>query len=401
MNLIFYLQQNGIKRMMEVIWQYKIDLVLQQIMKPFLQNKSLRDIIMIESHNDFDSNGGVFYDYLIRNNYNKKYKIVWLLKHPKNKPNKLPENVECVPLHSPSFKKNYYLFIAKYILCCNDMLEPKSKNQISVYLTHGAISIKNVKGKIFLPNGISYCLCPSKYLEPILADQYMLPYPNNIMKVLGFPVHDILYDESEGDLKKVTTHNYSKVILWMPTFRQLNDRRRTDLDLELPIGIPIVKDEKEYKELNKYLRNNNILLIIKIHPMQDLTKIKIKAMSNITILDGKSVKKFEVDNYRLMKNADAMISDYSSVANDFLHLDRPIAYTLDDIKNYNLGFIVSDPKELMAGTFINTTNELIEFIDNVNNDIDEYKKERKALLDKLFDYQDGNSCKRLALFLNL
>ena len=34
-------------------------------------NKPMQDVIIIESHNDFDSNGGAFYDYLIANNYNK------------------------------------------------------------------------------------------------------------------------------------------------------------------------------------------------------------------------------------------------------------------------------------------------------------------------------------------
>lgn len=52
----------------------------------------LQDVIILESHNDFDSNGGAFYDYLIENGYNKKYKIVWFLR---NKcPQHLPENVE-------------------------------------------------------------------------------------------------------------------------------------------------------------------------------------------------------------------------------------------------------------------------------------------------------------------
>lgn len=47
------------------------------------KRKKLLDVIIIESHNDFDSNGGAFYDYLIKNNFNAKYKIVWLLKNKK------------------------------------------------------------------------------------------------------------------------------------------------------------------------------------------------------------------------------------------------------------------------------------------------------------------------------
>ena len=49
-----------------------------------------------ESHNDFDSNGGAFYNYLIQNEYNKKYKIVWLIKHKESLNVQLPKNVAYV-----------------------------------------------------------------------------------------------------------------------------------------------------------------------------------------------------------------------------------------------------------------------------------------------------------------
>ncbi|MBZ4251954.1 teichoic acid biosynthesis protein, partial [Streptococcus pneumoniae] len=46
----------------------------------FTKQKELRNSIVIECHTDFENNGGAFYDYLINNEYNKKYKIVLLLK---------------------------------------------------------------------------------------------------------------------------------------------------------------------------------------------------------------------------------------------------------------------------------------------------------------------------------
>ena len=63
-----------------------------KIIKKLYMNNPLEYIIIIESHNDFDSNGGAFFDYLIKNGYNKKYKIIWFLRNkcPKN----LPENVK-------------------------------------------------------------------------------------------------------------------------------------------------------------------------------------------------------------------------------------------------------------------------------------------------------------------
>ena len=54
MNVAKYIQEKGVKHAIQVIYKYKIDIVLQKILGVFLRNKPLKDIIMIESHNDFD-----------------------------------------------------------------------------------------------------------------------------------------------------------------------------------------------------------------------------------------------------------------------------------------------------------------------------------------------------------
>ena len=91
MNPIKYLQENGVKRAMKVLYDYKLELLLEKIVFVFTKHKNLNDVIMIESHNDFDCNGGAFYNYLIKNGYNKKYKIVWLVR--KKAKSKFPTNV--------------------------------------------------------------------------------------------------------------------------------------------------------------------------------------------------------------------------------------------------------------------------------------------------------------------
>ena len=101
-----YLKEKGPKRALQVIWIYKIELFLEKILLVFFKHKPLKNIVMIESHNDFDCNGGAFYDYLIKHNYNEKYKIVWLVR--KNYHKKLPKNVTTIPLYRPSFRKAYY-----------------------------------------------------------------------------------------------------------------------------------------------------------------------------------------------------------------------------------------------------------------------------------------------------
>lgn len=374
------------------------DKYIFKIVKRVCIHKPLQNVIIIESHNDFDSNGGAFYDYLIKNGYNKKYKIIWFLR---NKcPKKLPENVEGYRYNRISIKRNYYHCIAKYIICGHYMIPSVRDGQKSYFTTHGAFSLKAFKGNVNMPDGIDYILTPSNYLKPILADGYMIDYPNKRQILIGFPLHDVLYNNEAGDLKKLTNKDYNKTILWMPTFRKSVDGR-VDSKMEQGLGIPIIKSEEIYQQLNDKLHQYNVLLIIKIHPMQDMRAVKIKSLSNIIVIDGNSVKKLEIDNYRLMKDTDALISDYSSVAYDYLHLDRPIAYTMDDAEDYKLGFLVDNPKEFMAGQIIYSYKDFDKFISEILQDKDTYKQKRNALSKKIWEYRDGNSCNRLARHMGI
>lgn len=374
--------------------------VYKPIAKMIWSNKPLKDMIVIESQNDFDSNGGAFYDYLIKNGYNNKYKIVWMLanKPPKN----LPYNVKCFRYKYPTFKKWYYLYTSKWLLSGMWIFPSLRDDQISLYTTHGSIFIKNARGLIDIPEEFTYILCASNWFRPIEEEQLNIEKNDKRIRMIGFPIDYYLFNDEPGDLRKITNNKYKKVILWTPTFRQSKDLDRADASSSFSMGVPIIENEAEYKELNNYLKENNIFLIIKIHPAQDLLRIKIKDMSNIKVLDGVSVKALGIDNYRLMKDVDAMIGDYSSITAEFVHLNRPIAYCLDDINEYKLGFVVDNPEEeLMAGDFIYNYDDLIRFIDNVNKNVDPHKEKREKLRNKLFKYNDDKSCERLCDLLDI
>ena len=109
---------------------------------------------------DFDCNGGAFYDYLIKEGYNKRYKIVWMLRN--KKPKNLPPNVTGFNLYTPSLRKTYYMYTAKYMTSDHYILGRKRDGQIACYLDHGTIGLKSFKGKIFLPDELDCILVPSK-----------------------------------------------------------------------------------------------------------------------------------------------------------------------------------------------------------------------------------------------
>ena len=194
---------------------------------------------------------------------------------------------------------------------------------------------------------------------------------------------------------------FKKVILWMPTFRKGGGYNRNDSTKEQKLGIPLIESIEAYNYINNILKELDILLIIKIHPKQDLTDLKIGDLSNIIVLTGEKVKKINVDNYKLMKCTDALISDYSGAAYEYLQLDKPLAYVLDDMNEYKIGFVVEDIHQLIAGHEIYSIDDMVKFIKDISEENDIYREKRKKIRDYIYDYHDGNSCERLAKLLKL
>lgn len=105
--------------------------------------------------------------------------------------------------------------------------------------------------------------------------------------------------------------------------------------------------------------------------------------------------------YDLMKLSDALITDYSSIAFDYMLLNRPIGYAIDDMEQYTIGFSVPNPLDYMTGMKMKTSAELREFIASVAAGRDDYRAEREKLRDRIHTYQDGKNSKRLLKLLDL
>lgn len=349
--------------------------------------------IAFESLNDLDCNSGALYEYIINNNLNKKYKIIWLLK--KENKNNLPKikNVKYMSFSKKNIFDKIILRKAKFLIWDNVPIEKYQDKQVSIYLTHGFPAMKKVKGIINIPQNCDYFVLPSKKLENHAIEQFSL---SNKTKFIysGLPRTDYLNKRNE-ELKKITNEEYNKVIIWMPTFRKANNSKRNDSNKNYRYGLPILENIEEICKLNEQLKNNNDLLIIKIHGGQDTKSIKLKNMSNITIITVKEEKELKLHLYKLISNTDALITDYSSISFDYLLMNKPIGYIIDDINDYKLGFAFKDVYHYMAGDLINNFEELQKFIDNVSTNTDKFKDKRKKLLNNINDFQDNNNCKRI------
>ncbi len=400
MKLIRYLREKGLRHALAVLWKYHLDRLLRKIVRLVSGRSKLLDAIVIESHNDFDSNGGAFYDYLIENGYHHRYRIVWLLKH--KKPKDLPENVKCYSLYGPSLGKAYFLCRAKYLCFDSEMLSKPRAGQVSVFCDHGAVALKSVRGIYHVPKDVSFVLSPSANYAPTLAREYSMEDSLAKFVHIGYPYHDVLYRDIPDELEKITPRKYRKVFLWMPTFRKGGGYGRNDSTEEQPFGVPLLNTQAEFDALQAFLAENDSLLVIKIHPMQDpSTLIRLHSAENIRVLTGQDVKRLHIDNYRLLKSADALISDYSSIAFSYLLLNRPLAFVLADLESYKLGFAMDDPERFLVGHRIATFSDFYGFLESVLSGSDPWQPKRKALMDWLYEKQDGDSCRRLASLLGL
>ncbi len=95
--------------------------------------------------------------------------------------------------------------------------------------------------------------------------------------------------------------------------------------------------------------------------------------------------------------ADALISDYSSTAVDYLVRNRPMAFIVDDMGSYadRRGFIFEDMENWLPGMLLSSVTHLLLFMDEIAHAEDSFKKKRETILKKFYNIADDGNCKRI------
>ena len=368
----------------------------------------IKNIIVFESNADYSDNSRAFYEYLINNNYNDKYKIYWFVGDSKKFADKETKNVKFITMWHNVTKRTFFQWIkyfhivknAKYLISSNRALLRLNKKTITVNVNHGS-PLKTVKDLHIVPKDIDVFVAASDFFIDISSDELHIDKSQIICP--GNPRNDVIFRKTDTQDKLPEFKKYNKIIVWLPTFRQQATSKRVDSDFNYPLGLPIIYSNKELEKINKYLKEKNILLLFKLHPAQDTSYLKAKTLTNIKIITDSYLFEHNLDLCELYKITDAMITDYSGVYYDYLQLDKPIAFTLDDFEEYKKlkGFVFENPLDYMAGYHIMNVKELYSFIDDIHNNKDIYKTKRNKMK-KLFNkYSDDKSSERLAKYLEL
>lgn len=354
----------------------------------------LHNTIILESAPLMTDNTQAVFEALIDQGWNEHFRFVWLV-YPGNK---IPDdyhvkNVKFVIQDSKNLfeklRKIYYYSTAKAYLVGNALPPRKRDNQYYLYLAHGS-ALKDCSKYYYLRSYVDEMVVQSDFLAPY--DMANMSCPAEKILNTGYPRNDILINNRSDLHPYFPDRHFSKVIYWLPTFRQLRTERSHS-----NISMPILYNEDIANRINAQAAKLDVLLVIKPHPGQDLRRLTMLNMSNLLFIDNNYLTSHHLTNYQLMASTDALLTDYSSVYYDYLLVDRPIGLCWDDFDQYNAkeGFRL-DPQVILAGgEKIYNEDDMIAFINRIAQGQDLLAEKRRAIRDQVQQYQDGGSTQRV------
>lgn len=270
-----------------------------------------------------------------------------------------------------------------------DYLEYTSEQQLKVQLWHG-VGLKPIRDRSNLR--YDYFISPSDWTN---ETNFNKVFKSKKFVNFGYPRNDVLLRKElqKNDLILCDKNIYSlikndrlegyKILLYMPTFRENGFE-----------GFPI-----NFDKMNENLEFLKIKLYVKLHPY--VLKKYFDSIKNSKNYKNIIFYNTQGDIYPILREVDILITDYSSIAYDFLFLNRPIIFFIYDYIEY-IGVreecignkFLFDFYDYTPGDKVKTQDELIlSILNNINED--KYEIQRMNIRDKFFDYIDTNSSKRI------
>ena len=366
-----------------------------------------QDSIVFTSSDDYTGNPKALFLYMIDHGYNRKYKITWLFEKKENFFNFDIPNVSSVliwnkrgertPAAQKAIMSARYIFYSHNVNWCRKY----SEEQDFINLWHGCgykADMKSDKKKIYYDHLI---VTGSKYIDIF---RKVLKNPDGNILDLGYPRNESLFScrSQAGKVIDSMKRNSGadKAIIWMPTYRTSRlARLNTDTGLG-ETGLPLLNDDKDIAELDKLCHEKGVLSIRKQHFLAADFKPGRNDYKNIVFVDEQFLREREADLYELMGHTDALLTDYSSVAIDYMLLDKPIGYSLDDFDRYEdaRGWSFDNVKEYMPGHHIYSKEDLAAFISDISEGKDLCRDRRTEILKEVQTYRDGFSKRILDYF---
>ena len=360
-----------------------------------------KSVILFSSIPDYSDNARALAEYMVENGYTKKFKLYFNVVDLAKYENKVDgiTFVSCKnEFGSCKLTKLRLMITAGYSMDTHANLLPTrywKSGQYRVRLWHGCgykdrnssdkvgvrrFDIALVPGNLFVKTKAYYWNVAEKYILPIGYPRY------NWLKTRD--------SRAEQLLSSYKTDDKTKVVIWMPTFR--NDKEGRLLDTASITQFPLVAEKSQWLDIDRLCKEKNVVLLVKLHRLQPEYDIPFEQITNVIKIDNDSFEKADVQMYKFLALTDALISDYSSVAIDYLIVNRPIAFALQDYEEYkhSRGFVFEDPRIYMPGHHLYHFDNMKNFLLDISEGRDPYVEQRKQMYGKAIYYSD-NYCKEL------
>lgn len=387
-----------------------VDYIINCLLDGRYSSQNIQDnLILFMSSPDFSDNSRVLFDYMVEHGLNTKYQLVWVVTNHTSYSILKEKNISCVLRYSIFPSKNGKRFLnyaktSRWVFHTHGFYFNNSRRegQTIVNLRHGGMGFKrnkNIPSRTGRENdfniisGIGETTISSALLFHNCSREQLLP--------LGCMRNDLLFKQKKIDFLDSTS---DKKILWMPTFRESGNSAISDNTLiQSKTGFPILYTPEMMIKFNEHLKLRNIQVFRTVHQLQKKDALSLPVLSNIHLLTNSDLEDEDIQMYEIFNHFDAMISDYSSASFDYLYLDRPLGYTLDDIDAYSnsRGFLMDNPIDYMPGHHMYTYSDLIKFIDDIAMNNDQYASERKRVKELVGLVEGGNSCQKLIEYFGI
>ena len=376
--------------------------IIYKLLGTILHFVGLKNVILIEAERATRENTEAVFREMLHRGMNKHYRIVLIsdaptaISHWKTKHVMIIKRVNYGDSWTSLMLMRWLHVRACMIIDENKQLDKRTQDTAHVFLSHGSC-VKSVREYYSCTPDTDYMLNQSEFWKPI--NEYQFKISRGKLVTLGYPRNDILFS-SQLDLVELFGKKYVKVVVWYPTYRQ--HWKQPELGLgQKAFGIPIMHNEEAARRINDYAAKYNILLVVKPHPVQDVSFIQDLNLDHLKIVTDQLFLDHHATSYAFLSKTDALIPDYSSVVFDYLLTGKPIALTLEDYEEYEkkVGFAIDMNLLRSCATMLDTPEDFDAYFRDLVEGNDPLREKREALLHLTNQYTDGHSTERVVDWL--
>jgi CDP-glycerol glycerophosphotransferase (TagB/SpsB family) len=300
-------------------------------------------------------------------------------------------------LYKSTIKLLIYIALAEVIVVSHsksDIYTYNGKmvdNIFKVHLGHGANAFKKkiIKNKNKTLNiDFDLFIANSEYEKNI-----KISWGINSEKIIvtGMPRHDDLFKKS-----KFKEKNRQKAILYMPTWREWLDK-------------DIIELERFNRELSNFAQTEKIVEVLERHGYKIFLYLHINMHKYYErIISKNNIPHFiklplNIDLQSFVASSDLLITDYSSIAWDFLILNKPVIFYQFDLNifEHHIGSYIDMRNDLFGPSAYNLHDLTMVLSDHLNNTINtDFKVKMNDWKKKMFLYNDEENCKRVVEEIN-